>query len=379
MRLWAENLWKRVREAREVAAAQLESLLGEHHDRPALRRLVRERRELGDVGELLLRDARGRMERRGLAVAERDGAGLVEQQHVDVAGRLDRAPGGGDDVGPHHPVHARDADGGQQAADRGRDQADEQRHQHARSTTSSPPPEASTANAENGASVAVASRNTSVSIASRIDSAISLGVSAAPGAFDHRDHAIEEGLARIARDAHDQPVRQHAGTPGDRREVAAGLAQHGRRLAGDRALVDGGYAFDHLAVGGNGLPGLDEEEVALAQAVGRHDIAAARSTTVIEPLRLDLATRRAQCSGLGLAAALGDGLGEVREQHGEPQPCGDREHEAGAPDRVPGIRGGHETEHGRQHAADVHDEHHRVADLHARIELAECVEDAACG
>ncbi len=42
--------------------------------------------------------------------------------------------------------------------------------------TSSPPPDARTANAENGASVAVASRNTSVSIASRIDSAISLGV-----------------------------------------------------------------------------------------------------------------------------------------------------------------------------------------------------------
>ena len=31
------------------------------------------------------------MKRRRLAVAERDGAGLVEQQHVDVAGRLDGA------------------------------------------------------------------------------------------------------------------------------------------------------------------------------------------------------------------------------------------------------------------------------------------------
>ena len=45
-----------------------------------------------------------------LAVAERDGAGLVEQQHVDVAGRLDRAARGRDHVGLHHAAHAGDAD-----------------------------------------------------------------------------------------------------------------------------------------------------------------------------------------------------------------------------------------------------------------------------
>ena len=55
-----------------------------------------------------------RNEGRRLAVAERDGAGLVEQQHVDVAGRLDRAAGGGDDVRLHHAAHAGDADGRQQ-------------------------------------------------------------------------------------------------------------------------------------------------------------------------------------------------------------------------------------------------------------------------
>ena len=65
-----------------------------------------------------------------LAVAERDGAGLVEQQHVDVAGRLDRAARGGDHVGLDHAVHAGDADGREQAADGGRDQADQQRDQH---------------------------------------------------------------------------------------------------------------------------------------------------------------------------------------------------------------------------------------------------------
>ena len=52
-------------------------------------------------------DARDRMERRGLPVAERDRAGLVEQQHVAVAGGLDRAARRRDDVGAHHPAHAR--------------------------------------------------------------------------------------------------------------------------------------------------------------------------------------------------------------------------------------------------------------------------------
>jgi hypothetical protein len=60
--------------------------------------------------------------------------GLVEQQHVDVARRLDGAARGGDDVRLDHPVHAGDADRREQAADRRRDQADEQRHEHGQRT-----------------------------------------------------------------------------------------------------------------------------------------------------------------------------------------------------------------------------------------------------
>ncbi len=64
------------------------------------------------------------------AVAERDGAGLVEQQHVDVAGRLDGAAAHREHVLAQQPVHAGDADGREQAADGGRDEADEQRDDH---------------------------------------------------------------------------------------------------------------------------------------------------------------------------------------------------------------------------------------------------------
>ena len=76
---------------------------------------------VGDAGK---REELGR-----LAVAQRDRAGLVEQQRVDVARRLHRAAGHRQHVEAHQAVHAGDADRRQQRADRGRDQRDEQRDQ----------------------------------------------------------------------------------------------------------------------------------------------------------------------------------------------------------------------------------------------------------
>ena len=85
------------------------------------------------------------------------------------------------------------------------------------------------------------------------------------GALDQRDHAVEEGLAGIGRDAHHDPVGQHARAAGDGGEVAAGFADHRRGFAGDRALVDRGDAFDHLAIGRDHVAGLDQYHVAPAQ------------------------------------------------------------------------------------------------------------------
>ena len=75
-------------------------------------------------------DAGDREELGGLAVAEGDRAGLVEQQRGAVAGRLDRPAGHGQHVALHQAVHAGDADGRQQRADGRRDQAHEQGDQH---------------------------------------------------------------------------------------------------------------------------------------------------------------------------------------------------------------------------------------------------------
>ena len=114
----------------DVAAADAVFLLGQHHDGAAFRRLVGERGELRRVGQLLLAHAAHGQERCRLPVAEGDGAGLVEQQRIDVAGRLDGAARHGEHVEAHQPVHAGDADGRQERADGGRNERHEQRHDH---------------------------------------------------------------------------------------------------------------------------------------------------------------------------------------------------------------------------------------------------------
>ena len=119
-------------------------------------------------------------------------------------------------------------------------------------------------------------------------------------------------------DAHDDLVGQHARAAGDRRAVAAGLADDGRRLAGDGRLVDRGDALDDLAVGRDHLAGRHDDDVVDRSAATRAParVAAVRQPAVGHRLGAGLAQRR----GLRLAAPLGHRLGEVGEQHGEPQP-----------------------------------------------------------
>ena len=110
----------------DVAFPDVEPLLGQHHDGATFRRLVGQAGQLGRCGEALLGDAGQREELRGLAVAERDGAGLVQEQRRAVARRLDRPARHGEHVVLHQAVHAGDADRRQQGADGRRDEADQQ-------------------------------------------------------------------------------------------------------------------------------------------------------------------------------------------------------------------------------------------------------------
>ena len=186
------------------------------------------------------------------------------------------------------------------------------------------------------------------------------------GALDERDHPVDEALARLLGDLDDDAVRQHGGAAGDRGAVAAGLADDGCGLAGDRRLIHRGNAFHDVAVAGDGLAGFDDDDVALLQQ-RRGDLFFAPGSAgrpADEAAGHGGGLGLAQRLGLRLAAAFGDGLGEVGEEHRQPQPDHDQ---PGEPGRID------DREDGAPRGADLDDEHDRVAPQRARVELAQRV------
>ena len=246
-----------------LAAPQAVVLLGQHDDRAALGRLVGEARELRGVGEVLHGDAGRRDELGGLAVAQGDRAGLVEQQRVHVAGRLDRAARHRQHVALHQPVHARDADRGQERADRRGDQTDQQRHQHDDGLLR--------LGVDREGLQRDGGEQEDDREARQQDVERDLVRRLLPlRALHQRDHPVDEGLARLRRDLHDDAVGQHLRSAGDGAAVAAGLADHRRGLARDRGLVDRRHALDDLAVAGDDLVRLHDAPVAGPQLGARH-------------------------------------------------------------------------------------------------------------
>ncbi len=146
-----------------------------------------------------------------------------------------------------------------------------------------------------------------------------------PGrALDQGDHPVDERLAGLGGDLHDDPVGEHLRAAGHRGAVAAGLPDDRRRLAGDRRLVDRGDALDHVAVARDDLPGLDDHVVAQRQGGGGDLVlggVAAAGPPVGQPARDGVGLRLAQRLGLRLAAAFGHRLGQVGEHHGQPEPA----------------------------------------------------------
>jgi hypothetical protein len=66
--------------------------------------------------------------------------------------------------------------------------------------------------------------------------------------------------------------------------------------------------------------------------------------------------------------SFGNGFGEIREQHRQPQPEGDLELEAEPGAALQRVL---DEPPGREHAADLHHEHDRILDQRARVELDE--------
>ena len=164
----------------------------------------------------------------------------------------------------------------------------------------------------------------SVRPASRMLRAISLGVFCrlAPSTRAiMRSRNVSPGLAVIRTTMRSESTRV---PPVTARAVAAGLADDRGRLAGDGRLVDAGDALDDLAVAGDDLAGLDDDEVAVAAArrPGTSSVAAVGATARRAIVSVRVCAQRV---GLGLAAALGHRLGEVGEEDGEPEPDGDQQ------------------------------------------------------
>ena len=121
------------------------------------------------------------------------------------------------------------------AADRGRDQADEQRHQHGDRDRRALAGRARRCRARTAAASRVASRKMIVSAASRMSSAISFGVFCrlAPSTSAIiRSRKVSPGLAVTSTTIQSDRT---CVPPVTRAAVAAGLADHRRALAGDRA------------------------------------------------------------------------------------------------------------------------------------------------
>lgn len=241
-----------------MALAQPVRLLRQDDDGAALGRLVGQRGELGGVRQFGLRHPRDRDELGGLPVAEGDGAGLVEQQGRHVAGGLDGASGHGEDIALDEAVHAGDADRGEQRADGGRDEADQQRGQHDHRLPLSGVDREWLQGDDGQQEDDGEGREQDVQ-------RDLVGRLLPGGALDQVDHPVDEGLTGLGGDLDDDAVGEHLRTTGDGRAVAARLPDDRCRLPRDGGLVDAGDALDDVTVAGDDVTGLADHQVTDAQ------------------------------------------------------------------------------------------------------------------
>jgi hypothetical protein len=135
-------------------------------------------------------------------------------------------------------------------------------------------------------------------------------------------------------------------------------------------------ARKYLAVRRDVVAGVDEHEITLSQPGGRNLLRRRVAPRLGKPFGRDVLASLAQRVGLRFAAAFGHRLGEVREEDGEPEPERHGDDEPGRRFPFAGHQG-MEGEQQGERAADLDDEHDRVADHVAGRELAEGVADGA--
>ena len=238
-------------------------LLHQRDDGAALSGLIRIARQQRGARGFLFGHARHRDDFRREAIAEGDGASLVQQQRIDIAGGFNRAARHRQHVEAHQTIHAGDADRRQQGADGGRNQGYEQRDQNddgdgaagigdkarnGRGCEHEDDREADQQNIERDLVRRLLPRR----------------------AFHQLDHAVEKRRSRRRGDANDDSVGNHRGATRHRRTIAAGFTDHRRGLTGHRGLVHRGNALDHLAVARNDVAGFAHHEITGLELIGRN-------------------------------------------------------------------------------------------------------------
>ena len=215
--------------------------------------------------------------------------------------------------------------------------------------------------------VAVAKTKMMVMPASRMLSAISFGVfwRSAPSTKAIMRSRKVEPCAAVMRTLSQSETTSVPPVTADRSPPDSRMT--GADFAGDRRLVDGGHAFDHLAVGGDDVAGLHQNHLTWAKLFGRrgHD---KPSPLIDDELGLGLLAGLAQARGLRLAAPFGHGFGKIGEQDGEPQPNDDLKRKAEVIAAVDPMAD--EDDRGKR-GDHLDHEHHRVLHHDARVELGE--------
>ena len=125
-------------------------------------------------------------------------------------------------------------------------------------------------------------------------------------------------------DADDDSVAENSRAARDCAAVAAALADDRGGFSGNGGFINAGNAFHHIAVSGDHVTHLAQDEITLVQIRSGNlflkAIAQASGHRVL--------ARFPQAGGLGFAPAFGHSFSEVGEEDGEPEPDGQLSDEA---------------------------------------------------
>ena len=234
---------------------------GQFQSRLAFRRVIVETGQSGAAEQFLTVNPFYRQEVRRQPVPEGDGAGLIQDHGVHIAAGFHRFAGHSDHIEPGDPVHAGDADGGQQAADGGGDQTDHQGNQRGQRQLDP----TVLANGVQGDDHDEEDDSQGDQQGVQCDL---VGRLFSGGPLHQRDHPVQKAVAGIGGNADLQPVGYYRSAAGDGTEVAAALPDYRSGFACDGGFVYAGDALDDLTIAGDDLSGHHHHHIALLQLTG---------------------------------------------------------------------------------------------------------------